>query len=83
MHTNIHLRQLFRQGDCIPNGAHQRRNVLGAQLSLNVSVIQLADESVGPGLTGVYSDVHVVLPMPLAPLLLTAIHPPQRYELPT
>ena len=51
---------------------YRRRDVLGAQLSLHVGVIQLADEGVGPRLAGVDGDVHVVLPMPLSPLHITA-----------
>ena len=41
--------------------------MLGSQLSLNMCVIQLTDESVSPGLASVDADVHVVLPMPLPP----------------
>lgn len=53
-------------------GKHQGRDVLCAQLSLDVGVIQLADEGVGPGLAGVHGDVHVVLAVPLPALLLAA-----------
>ena len=45
--------------------------MLGPQLSLDMSVIQLTDEGLGPGLTGVDGDVHVVLPMPLPPFCLS------------
>ena len=43
-----------------------------AQLSLDVRVIELADEGVSPGLARVDGDVHVVLPVPLSPLLQRA-----------
>ena len=48
---------------------HLRRDVLGAQLGLHVGVVELADEGVRPGLAGVDRYVHVVLPVPLPPLL--------------
>ena len=41
--------------------------MLCPQLSLNMSVIELADEGLSPCLTGVDGDVHVVLPMPFPP----------------
>ena len=50
-------------------GRHLGRDVLGAQLSLDMRVVELGDERVGPGLAGVDGDVHVVLPVPLPPLL--------------
>lgn len=48
---------------------HQWRDVAGAQLSLDVRVVELADEGVRPRLAGVDGDVHVVLPVPLPPFL--------------
>ena len=33
-------------------------------------IIQLTDESLSPGLTGVDGDVHVVLPVPFPPFSL-------------
>ncbi len=49
--------------------SHLGRDVLGAQLRLDVRVIQLADEGVRPCLAGVDGHMHVVLPVPLPPLL--------------
>ena len=48
---------------------HLGRNVLSAQLGLHMGVVELADEGVGPGLAGVDGHVHVILTMPLPPLL--------------
>ena len=45
------------------------RDMLCAELGFNMRVIELADEGVCPRLAGVDCDVHVVLPMPLPPLL--------------
>ena len=45
------------------------RDVLCAELRFNMRVVELADEGVRPRLAGVDRDVHVVLPMPLPPLL--------------
>ena len=45
--------------------------MLGAKLSLNMCVIELADEGVGPSLAGVDADVHVVLPMSFPPLCIS------------
>ncbi len=46
--------------------------MLGAQLCLHMCVVELADEGVSPCLAGVDGDMHVVLPMPLSPLHITA-----------
>lgn len=48
------------------------RNVLCPELSLNMCVIQLADECVCPGLAGVQRNVCVVLAVPLSPFSITA-----------
>ncbi len=53
--------------------AHLRRDVLCAELCLYMRVIQLADEGVRPRLAGVDGHVHVVLTMPLSPLLQQVI----------
>lgn len=53
-------------------GWHLRRAVLSAQLGLDMCVVQLADEGVGPRLTGVRFYVHVVLPVALPPFSITA-----------
>ena len=45
------------------------RDMLCAELCFHMRVIELADEGVCPRLAGVDRDVHVVLPMPLPPLL--------------
>lgn len=34
-------------------------------------IVELADEGVGPSLAGVYTDMHVVLAMPLPPLCIS------------
>ena len=49
--------------------AHRGRDVADAELRLDVRVVELADEGVRPRLAGVDGDVHVVLPVPLPPLL--------------
>ena len=49
-----------------------RRDVLGSQLCFHVSVVQLADEGVGPSLAGVHGDVVVILAVPFPPLSITA-----------
>ena len=49
--------------------AHRGRDVADAELGLDVRVVELADEGVRPRLAGVDGDVHVVLPVPLPPLL--------------
>ena len=41
--------------------------MLCPQLGLDMSVVELTDEGLGPGLTGVDGDVHVILPMPFPP----------------
>jgi len=43
--------------------------VADAELGLDVRVVELADEGIRPRLAGVDGDVHVVLPVPLPPLL--------------
>lgn len=45
--------------------------MLSAKLSLDMCVIEFADEGVSPSLAGVDADVHVVLPMPLPPLCIS------------
>mmetsp|Transcript_14265 Transcript_14265/g.30892 ORF Transcript_14265/g.30892 Transcript_14265/m.30892 type:complete len:386 (+) Transcript_14265:490-1647(+) len=45
------------------------RGVPHAQVRLDVRVVELRDEGVGPVLSGVGLHVHVVLPVPLPPLL--------------
>ena len=54
--------------------AHGRRDVADAELRLDVRVVELADEGVRPRLAGVDGDVHVVLPVPLPPLLIVFIN---------
>ncbi len=49
--------------------AYQGRDVAGSQLGLHVCVVELTDKGVCPCLAGVDGDVHVVLPVPLPPLL--------------
>ena len=46
--------------------------MLGPELSLHMCVIQLADEGFSPGLASVYTDLHVILSVPLAPLFVTS-----------
>ena len=48
--------------------------MLCSKFSFNMSVVQLADESVSPGLTCMHTDVHIILPMPFPPFIITADH---------
>ena len=56
----------------LKSAAHGRGDVFGAQLGLDVGVVELGDEGVRPRLAGVDGDVHVVLPVPLPPLQVAA-----------
>ena len=61
-----------RDLDRVRVASHQGRYVFGPEFRLHMCVVQFADEGVGPRLAGVHTDVHVVLPMALPPLFVTA-----------
>lgn len=53
------------------HGSHLGWYVLRAKLSLDMCIIELTDEGIGPRLAGMNADMHVVLPMPFPPLCIS------------